>query len=179
MLKKIRELPAKERYIVIAGGICILCVIIFQIFISGGMRRTKTLRRIIAEKENELDQMRQMCREYDEIKEEMNDVSKRLSKRDEDFAIFSFLEQTATGLQIRKHIVYMKPSFSSLGEEYSESIVEVKLNEVTLSQISKYLFKIEKPGNLLNIKRLDIKASSQNPEYLDIVFEVSTLVSNI
>jgi len=177
MFKKIKKLPAKERYLVIVVGAFVLGIIVFQLFISGGIRRGKTLQRIIAEKENELAEMRQMCGEYNEMKKEMNDVSKRLSKRDGDFAIFSFLEQTATDLQIRKHIAYMKPSFSSLGEDYAESIVEVKLNAVTLNQINKYLFEIEKTENLLNIKRLDIKASSQNPGYLDVVFEVSTLVT--
>jgi len=179
MFKKIKELPPKERYIVFAAGTFIIGMIVFQIFISGGIRRIKTLRRIIAEKENELDQMREMCAEYNKIEEEMRDVSKRLAKRDEDFAIFSFLEQTATDLKIRGNIAYMKPSFSSLGEDYSESIVEVKLNDVTLNQINKYLFEIEKSGNLLNIKRLDIKTDPQNTEYLDIVFEVSTLVEKM
>ena len=154
----------------------VIGIVLFQLFVAGGMRRIKTLRRIIGEKEKELVQMSRMSREHNSFANELKDISDRIAARDADFAIFSFLEQTASDLKIRQNIEYMKPSFAPVGKNYAESVVELKLNDVTLGQTTQYLFKIEKSGKLLNIKRLDIKTGTGSISNLDVVFEVSTLV---
>jgi hypothetical protein len=68
----------------------------------------------------------------------------------------------------------MKPRSSAVGEQYKESSVEVKLENVNTQQLVNYLFRIENSEAFLRIKRLHLKKRHDNPKYLDATFLVSS-----
>ena len=68
----------------------------------------------------------------------------------------------------------MKPSTSTGPGSYKESLVEMKLEAISLSQLLDYLYKIEAPENLVNIKRISIKETKAKSGYLDTILQVMT-----
>jgi hypothetical protein len=84
------------------------------------------------------------------------------------------LEGLAGKARIKGNIASMKPQSTSLGEDYKESSVEVKLESITTKQLVDYLFRIENSGAFIRIKRLHVKKRHDNPKYLDATFLVST-----
>ena len=69
----------------------------------------------------------------------------------------------------------MKPSTSKGTGPYKESIVEMKLETVTMKQLVRYLERIESPQNVVNTKRISIKGNKKEAGYLDVVLQVLTL----
>jgi hypothetical protein len=71
----------------------------------------------------------------------------------------------------------MKPSISATPGTYKESLVEMKLEAITLQQLIGYLSKIESPDNVVSIKRIRIEENKKKSGYLDAILHVLTFRS--
>ena len=70
----------------------------------------------------------------------------------------------------------MKPSTVKDAEKKNNrSRVEIKLDEVTMEQISRFLYRIETSPNLISVPRLSIKQKQQESGFLETVLQVETL----
>ena len=112
------------------------------------------------------------------LKENSVDIGKALARRPGGFTLFSFLEKQAGRSGVKPNIKYMKPSTSINRESYSESSVEMKLENVTLEQLVEYLYLVESPENLVGIKRISIKQSRGSPEYLTVLMQLVTYLED-
>ena len=113
-----------------------------------------------------------MQQEYQRQKTVVDSINSQL-KRQQNFAIFSRLEEFAGQTGIRNKILYMKPTVSTPSEVYNEESVEIKMEGVTLEQLVRYLHQIENSPQLLKIKRLEIKPRFDNRQILTATFRVS------
>jgi general secretion pathway protein M len=68
----------------------------------------------------------------------------------------------------------MTPALTTPGELFRESSVEMRLEGITLQQLTRYLFDIEQAPQLLRVRRMHIKPRPANPDLLDVTFQVST-----
>ena len=76
---------------------------------------------------------------------------------------------------IKSNIVYMKPSTSNLkNSSFTLSTVEIKLNALTMEQLTAFLYGIEDSANMVWIRRLSISKSDNNPNLLNSVLQVET-----
>jgi general secretion pathway protein M len=113
-----------------------------------------------------------MQQEYQRQKTVVDSINSQL-KRQQNFAIFSRLEEFAGQTGIRNKILYMKPTVSTPSEVYNEESVEVKMEGVTLEQLVRYLHQIENSPQLLKIKKLEIKPRFDSRQILTATFRVS------
>jgi hypothetical protein len=58
--------------------------------------------------------------------------------------------------------------------EYQESMVELRMESLTLEQLVGYLYRIEIPNDLIVIKRISIQADKIEKGYLDVILQVMT-----
>ncbi len=68
----------------------------------------------------------------------------------------------------------MKPSVSAGPGPYKESLVEMKLEAITLKQLIDYLYRIESPDDVVSIKRASISENKRESAYLDAILQVLT-----
>ena len=68
----------------------------------------------------------------------------------------------------------MKPSASSGKGPFKESLVEMKLEKITLGQMVGYLKLIESPEMLVSIKRIAIQTNKKETQFLDAILQVLT-----
>ena len=113
--------------------------------------------------------------EYKTLKMGNQGLQTLLAKRKKGFTLFSFLEQEAAQSGIKGHIEYMKPSSAQGTGPYNESMVEMKLEGITLKQLVGYLYRIESPEDAISIKRISIKENKKKLGYIDAVLKVLTL----
>jgi len=135
----------------------------------------KRLQRSVEVKEAGLRDMLRMQAEYQDYQSGSQGIEKFLSNRKRGFTLFSFLEQAAGAAEVKENIKYMKPSTSKGSGPYKESMVEIKLETITMKQLVGYLHRIESPKNVTSIKRISIKGNKKEPGYLDVVLQVLTL----
>lgn len=173
-----KQLNPREK-LVIAMGLATLAVILF---IYGCVlplieSRERSAQQVAA-MGRDLQEMRAYRNEYKQLQAENLRTAAILKKRPADFSLFSYLDQLAGNTGIKTKIIYMKPStVKDTEEKNNRSRVEIKLDEVTLEQISRFLYRVETSPHLISVPRLSIKQKQKESGFLEAVLQVETLAT--
>jgi len=153
----------------LVGGFLVLQFIVFPF-----LNKREVLIRGVTVKREALQEMAGLRSMYLAYQEGTEGIGQRLGMRPQNFTLFSFLEQAAHRGGMKDHIKYMQPSMSEGAGPFRESMVEMKLDRVTLKQLVAYLHRIESPKDAVRIKRISIKENPSAPGYLDAILQVLT-----
>ena len=167
-----RNIQPRERLFIGGAAAALILFLIFKFTIDPLFKHSADLDRQIVTARRQLTELRTMQQEYQRQKTVVDSINSQLKKQ-QNFAIFSRLEEFAGQTGIRNKILYMKPTVSTPSEVYNEESVEVKMEGVTLEQLVRYLHQIENSPQLLKIKRLEIKPRFDNRQILTATFRVS------
>jgi len=168
------KLAKREKYLVSAATCCVALFLLLQFVVFPFFENKKRISKGIKAKEIGLQEIMKLRAEYQTFQNASQGINQALSRREKGFTLFSFLEEAAGKAQIKTHIKYMRPSTSPGMGLYKESMVEMKLEGVTLEQLVGYLYNIESPNNLVNIKRISIGENKRQKGYLDAIIQVLT-----
>jgi general secretion pathway protein M len=168
------KLARREKYFVFVAVFAIGVFLILEFLVFPSFEARKRVRRGVEAKEDALREIIRLGSEYQSYRRGSQDVRQTLSRRKGGFTLFSFLEKAAGDAGVKTYIKYMKPSTSTGPGSYKESLVEMKLEAISLTQLLDYLYKIEAPENLVNIKRISIKETKGKSGYLDTILQVMT-----
>ena len=156
------------------GGSALAIFVLFQFIIFPFFENRKSAQRGSKAREVALREMVMLGAEYQAQKEGSQGIKKILARREKGFTLFSFLEKAAGEAEVKKHIKYMKPSSPQSTGPYKESMVEMKLDGVTLKQLVAYLYRVELPEKVISVKRISIKENKKESGYLDAILQVRT-----
>jgi hypothetical protein len=146
------------------------------VVVAPTLRKRASLESSLVSARKQLKELRLLKREYDQILDETKKIRMRMDGRSRDFALsVSFLEQTATKLEIDKNLTSMKPSRRTLDRTLAEDMVEVRLEGVSLENLIAYLYEIEKTGAAIAISNILIQPESR----LGGGLNVSMLVTSV
>jgi general secretion pathway protein M len=168
------RLARREKYLVSAAGLSVAIFLLLQFLIFPFFETRRRLQRSVSTKEEGLKEILRLSSDYLSHRERTQGVQEVLARRDKGFALFSFLEKSAGDAGVKAHIKYMKPSVSTGPGPYKESLVEMKLEAITLQQLISYLYGIESPDDAVSIKRLSIDENRRKSGSLDAILQVLT-----
>ncbi len=174
-MTKIR-LTARDKKIlllVLLGGALLL---ILQVGILPFLESKTRLQKGIAARVAAIPEMLRLEAQYQTTHHAGTAIEQRLAAQGKGFSLFPFLEAKSSEAGVADKIKYMKPMAAvSHGDEFSESLVEMKLEGVSMQQLLGYLGKIEVPEQLISIKRISIQQGAQTDAMLDVVVQVASL----
>lgn len=174
----LKRLNPREKLFISLGLAALAAALVIYWGLFPLLDRRESSRRQALARENELREMVAYKAQYETLQRENRRTADLLARRPDDFSLFSFLDRLAGTTGIKQNIVYMKPS-SVAGEDqpYRLSRVEIKLDQVTLDQVSRFLHRIETSPHLIQVPRLSIKQTQQETGFLETVLQVETLES--
>jgi general secretion pathway protein M len=106
----------------------------------------------------------------------MHDAVNGLDGREENFTLFSFLDRLAGESGVKDSITYMKPSTEESEQGNRRlSLVEVKLEAVSLESLVSYIYMIETSRSMVFVKRLSISRQEKDIGGVDAVMQVVTV----
>jgi len=168
------QLAKREKFFISMAAGVLVGALIIQFAILPFVDRKERYRKGLAAKQQDLQEMIQLRQDYLALQQDSDVLAKRLARRPKNFTLFSFLEKAAGDAGVKDNIKYMKPSAPTTRGSFKESLVEMKLERITLGQMVGYLKLVELPGELVSIKRISIQANKQETQYLDAVLQVLT-----
>jgi general secretion pathway protein M len=177
MMKFLHRKPAltrREKLSILAGTSAVVIFIVVQFCVVPLLNGKAKMRRSIQTNERMLKEIIELRTDYCSFKDSADTVGAALMQRNKNFTLFSFLERQAGRAGVKANIAYMKPSTATEAGPFKESIVEMKLEDITLKQIIDYLYFIESPKDLVRIKRISIKQSKNNRQSLTVLIHVVT-----
>lgn len=172
----IRKLTKRERYSIYVLSGVILLFILFQFFIFPSFDKRKRLERSLQVKAESLDEMIALKSEYDALEKRTRLSKVRFADREKGFTLFSFLDTLTGQAGIKERVTYMKPSTTvQKDSDYKVSQVEMKLQGLTLQQLTTYLHMVETSKNMVYVKRLSITRTGKQEGFIDAVLQVETV----
>ena len=170
------KLNTREKIGVSAAGAVVLVFVFLQFLVFPLFDKNEQLTRMIATREQQLEQIQQLQSEYRRTSAKSQQAQQWLKSRRRGFTLFSFLETLAGQTGVKSNIAYMKPTTTTQRDSaYRLSMVEMKLQEITMSQLLAYLHGIETSRDMIVIKRLSISKSEQKADLINTIFQVETL----
>ena len=169
------KLNKREKYAIGAAAAFLCLFIIIQFVLFPMLDKRDRLRRLIEVKTKTIEEMLALKSEYDAVVTYVNFSKSRLAKRQKGFALFSFLDELAGQTGIKNKIKYMKPSSTTQKDgSLKLSLVEMKLEVITLKQLTAYLYRIETSENSVFVKRISISKADKPLGSIEAVLQVET-----
>ena len=169
------NLTQREKHFIIVGMVLLGLIVAFQLLVKPALSRARTLRRVVAEKRQGLIELQAKSSEYSALRRQLDQICRKMENQEKDWQILSFVEGVQKDCDLMSNVVYVKPTRTPVSDQYEQTQVEVKFDDVTLVQLIQFLAKIESSDSLVSIRELDIKRRIQNPGTLDAVVRVATL----
>jgi len=166
------RLTRREKLLAIALAILAGGLALFTFAVKPAIERTETLRRVISEKQDELQKLRAGSSEYIFLRNSLDNLRTKVASQEKGFELLPFLESLIREHGLAKKVATMKQQVLQLGPSHSETIVEVRLENLTLKQLVDFLRKVESSEVLARIKNLYIKKNLTNTDLLDSVVEI-------
>ncbi len=159
--------------IVAAGFIGIF--LIFQFVVFPLIDKRDRLQRALQTNSRTVTEIQTLAAEYNNIKKQSDSARKRIAEKKTGFTLFSFLDRVAGKTRLKDRIAYMKPSTASpKNSPYKISIVEMKLQAITLEQLVSYLYKVETSENAVHIKRISLVKTGKNKNLITAIMEIES-----
>jgi type II secretory pathway component PulM len=167
------RLMQREKLLVIAVVISAVLWMLFRFGVKPALARIETLNRVIPERQRELTELRAKSKQYISLRDSLSDLRKHVASQDQALELLPFLESLTEECGLAQNATAMDRNVLQLDKDYQETIVEIRLQNVTLMQLVDFLSKIEDSSRLLaKTKSLHIRRSTTNADLLDSIIEI-------
>ncbi len=145
---------------------------LFVVGVRPALDRIKTLNRVIYEKQKELEKIRAISKEYTYLNNGLGNLHIKVDNQQDTFELLPFLDSLIVECKLSKNVESIKRQVAQIDSNYSEIIVEVRLESVSIGRLVNFLHKIELSQTRMRTKSLYIKRNMTNKNLLDSVIEI-------
>ncbi len=177
-LRYYQGLNLREQRLILAAGVFLGAVFIWSVVLDPLMQRNEALNRQIQTKRNEFDQMVRLCSSVVQDRDGIEHIKGIIEQRGSGFSVFAHLEHLATKAEMKERIVHIKPQRETKVGEFRESVVEIKLERISMEELIRFLYQIETSQDMLYIKNLKMKSGTPGAAStgLGVTLSVGTLI---
>ena len=163
-----------QREKLLAGGLVIFAAAwsLFAVTVNPAFDRIKTLNRVISEKQQELEQVREISNEYIYLSNSLDNLNAKVDLKQETFKLLPFLESLIDECGLSDNVETMKRQVLPIDSNFSRIVVEVRLERLSIGRLVDFLSKIESSHDKVKTKSLYIKRNLGDKNLLDSVIEI-------
>ena len=169
------NLTRREKQTIAAGAVLFGLIVAFQVFIRPAIGRVRTLRRVVSDKQQLLDELRSKSERYKTVSRELEKIRLEMQRQPEERKILSFVERIQKDTGLMQKVVHMKPSTMTVNDIYERTTIEIKLHNINLDQLIRFLLKIESSELTIGIRTLEIKRGLRDSGLLDTTMQLVSL----
>ena len=155
----------------------VLIALIFELGIFPFWDAKVRTRQNIRVNQKKLEEIMKLDAEFTRQEEKTAKIKTVMSRRTADFSLFSYLEKKATQAGVRGNITYMNSSRGAQSTIFEESLIDMKLDKITIKQLTDFLYFSESPSELVKIKRITVSKMKESPEYLSAQIKIVSVVA--
>ena len=176
LLGILKNLNKRERYGVMLAAAVIAVFLIAVLIVEPFLSRTAAMKSSLRARADMLSEMQKLQTEFNGLKQQATVSTSRFKGRQKGFSLYSFMDRLAGEAGIKDQITRMKPTKSvQKNSPYKISRVEMKLEAVTLEQLTNYLYGVETSRNMVNVKKISISKNKKTQELLTVVLQAETV----
>jgi type II secretory pathway component PulM len=165
-------LTKRERWLALGVVAAISASSLYAVVIRPTSYRLQTLERIIPEKQSELHALEAKSVEYTALCKSFQDFRAKAAAQDPNFELLPYLETLVEKHGLDKNLVNMTPEALQLQPDYSETVVRIELDGVSLKQLVGFLKEIETSQVCAQVGSLHIRKNPTSDALLDSTVEI-------
>jgi general secretion pathway protein M len=170
------QLNTREKLAVSAALLLVGILIVAEWGVLPVIRHRRSLDHAIRTSAFELEEIIGLQKTHAYLKQNAEGIRNRLALREKSFTLFSYLDHSAGSAGVKANIAYMKPSGSDIqSNEFKVFQVEMKLQSVSLHQLSAFLYGVETADSLVRVKKASVARTGQSAEGIDAILWVETI----
>jgi general secretion pathway protein M len=167
---------SKRQQLTIAGGSgLVLVMLLIQTIFLPFMEAKKTVNQSIRNNEKTLADMMLLAKDYQILKRQGGRIQQALVRRPPNFSLFSHLEKIAGDAGVKANIKSINAGKGNISGPYEELPVDIRLEKITLRQLTDFLYLLELPQELIRVKKIALAKMPESPEYLSAQVQAVTL----
>lgn len=176
LLAIFKNLNKRERYGIMLAAAVIAIFLMAVLIVEPFLNRTAAMRNSLQTKSDMLGEMQKLQSEFNTLKQQTTVSKSRFQGRKRGFSLYSFMDRLAGESGIKNQITRMKPTKTvQKNSPYKISRVEMKLEAITLEQLTNYLHGVETSKNMVDIKKISISKKDKKQGLLTAVLQVETV----
>ena len=163
------KLESRDKKALIFGGAAAAAIVLYVFVLSPVFDDLARKRTLIPKKERDLVEMRKLSEEYRSIQKQLQAAQDAAAKRG---PLLTEMENITKRANLSGKIVSLKPQPATKTDGFTESVVEVRLDNISLYDVVNYVFLLEKAT--LRVRKLAFKPRYDNPKLLNATLLVSS-----
>lgn len=169
------QINQREKKSLITAGGALVIFLLWQWGLAPYLARIDQQTQQVAGKEKTVAEMAVLKKEYQQLKQQSDQLRTKVSQRDPNFSLYAFLDRLSGQAGLKNHIDYMKPSSRVESDSgLNVSAVELKFLAITLKQLTEYLQLVEYNDLLVSVQRASVVQSGKTAGLLDATLMVET-----
>jgi type II secretory pathway component PulM len=172
------RLARREKLLAAGLVIFIASWSLFTVAVKPAFARIETLGRIIPENQQELEKVRAISKKYILLSSRLDNLHTNIASAKETMELLPFLESLIEECDLTKNLDTMKRDVLQIDSNYSETIVEIRLESLSLGELVDFLHKVKSSQVRARTKSIYIKRNMANKSLLDSVVEIHSAKSS-
>ena len=169
------KLDKRQRYIIAGTATFLLIALMIKMVVFPLWDAKAKVRQALQIQQKKLDEVIKLDAEFAVQEVKVSKIKKVMSTRPADFSLFSYLEKKAIQAGVRGHIKTMNSSKGAQSAAFEESLIDMKLDKITIKQLSEFLYYAESSADLVRIKKITIIKMKESPEYLSAQIQIASV----
>jgi general secretion pathway protein M len=168
------QLTTSQKRTVTAGLVFAGVVLLAQLIVVPYFEARQKVRSAIIAGEKALRELTTLGAEYGVMRQRSEEIRRASERRPPGFTLFSYLEKRAGEVAVKTNIRSLSPLVLAPTGAYEETAAEMKLDKLTMKQLTDFLYQVESPEEMIRVRRITIVKMKESPEYLSALIQVST-----
>ena len=127
----------------------------------------------IEAKKKKLREMTRLYGNFEQVKRDFTRIDTQITRNSE-LSLQSELSAIAERLNIKQGVDSIISKARPKNDFYQEESVEIRLQKVTLEELTRLLYEIEQSPKVLRVRKLHVEGRFDDVNLLNVVMEVST-----
>ncbi len=167
------KLKPREKRFVLIGGILLFVILSVRLYYLPFFDRMRRAQELLPQKRLELKRVIALGEDWQRLRLANRQLLESLKSKQSRIISYSLLEELATKIGIRSNLKSIRPRSQKEVEFFKEETLEISLVNVTLEQITRYLYEIEATDPTLQTSRIHLQPTRRNSELLKADFTIS------
>ena len=168
------QLTKSQKFTIMAGAVVAGALLLVQFVLLPYGEERQNVRSAIAAIEKVLREIGVLGAEYAVLRQRSEEIKRVIGRRPPEFALLTYLEKKAGDAALKGNIRSMNQLKGTPTESYEETGVEMKLDRLTMKQLTDFLYLAEAPEEMIRIRRISIAKMKESPEYLSALIQFFT-----
>ena len=169
------NLKSREKKIVAICVALVLAAVVHIFLIAPSIEKRDKVDRSLRKAQMQLDDLRILEREYSQIIDELERITRQTGGTARSFDLWAFLSRTADKIEIKDNIDSRKTSRTELGSNLTESKIVFVLKGISLEKLVGFLHEIETKGAAVAVARIKILPGSKPTDGLRVEMTVTSI----